>query len=211
MANLMEFVNLLVGLVVIINPIAIAPIFVSLTAGEPTRRCQEVAIQGAIASGIIMLVSFLLGNTLLTFLGIDIHAFQIAGGLLLLNMGLGMAQGRNQKHQPTDDRGDSIAVVPLALPVTTGPGVISTLIVYASLYRHPAQWLLIAVIIAIATLIIYLSYHFSPTLAKQLGNDGLSIVTRISGLILAAFGVKFILVGVGSLLPGLLAYAKSPF
>ncbi|MBD1911424.1 MULTISPECIES: MarC family protein [unclassified Leptolyngbya] len=207
MAGPTEFLNLLVGLVVIINPVAIAPIFVSLTAGESPRRCQEVAIQGAIASGIIMLVSFLLGNTLLAFLGIDIHAFQIAGGLLLLNMGLSMAQGRNQKHQPVDDRGESIAVVPLALPVTTGPGVISTLIVYASLYRNPVQWLLMAVIIAIATFIIYLSYHFSPTLATQLGNDGLSIVTRISGLILAAFGVKFILVGIGSLLPGLLSLA----
>jgi len=204
MTSPVEFLNLFVGLVVIINPIAIAPIFVSLTAGDSVKRCREVAMQGAIASGIIMVVSFLVGNTLLALFGIDIHAFQIAGGLLLLNMGLGMAQGRSQKHQPTDERGDSIAVVPLALPVTTGPGVISTLIVYASLYRKPSQLALITVIIALSTLVIYLSYRFAPTLAKQLGNDGMSIVTRISGLILAAFGVKFILVGVGNLLPGLL-------
>ena len=128
-----HYLNLLVGLLAMINPIAVAPIFLALTQHQTREARYRTALKGALASGVILTVSFLFGNMLLKLFGIGIPAFQVAGGLLVLSFGLAMAQGKNVKPQPAEPEGDdSIAVVPLALPVTTGPGVISAVIVYAS-------------------------------------------------------------------------------
>jgi len=202
-----HYFNLLVSLLAMINPIAIAPIFLALTQHQTREKRFHTALQGASASGVIMTVSFLLGNLLLKMFGIGIPSFQVAGGLLVLSFGLSMAQGNDTKHQPAerDETGqDSIAVVPLALPVTTGPGVISAIIVYASTNNGPADLAVSLVIIWLAALVVYLTFRYAPAIAAKLGPDGMSIATRISGLILAAIGVQFIALGLAALLPGLM-------
>ena len=199
-----HYLNLLISLLAMINPIAVAPIFLALTQHQTREERLHTAWQGALASGVILTVSFLLGNLLLKLFGIGIPAFQVAGGLLVLSFGLAMAQGKNVKPQPAEpEEDDSIAVVPLALPVTTGPGVISAVIVYASTNNDLPDILSGLIIIWIATSVVYATFRYAPTIALHLGKNGMSIATRISGLILAAIGVQFIALGLSSLLPGL--------
>ena len=201
---LTHYFNLLVGLLAMINPIAVAPIFLALTQHQSRKERLHTAWQGALASGVILTVSFLLGNLLLKLFGIGIPSFQVAGGLLVLSFGLAMAQGKNVKPQPGErEEDDSIAVVPLALPVTTGPGVISAVIVYASTNNALSDIASGLIIIWIAAAVVYATFRYAPTIAERLGKDGMSIATRISGLILAAIGVQFIALGLSSLLPGL--------
>ena len=199
--------NLLVALLAIINPMAIAPIYLGLTQGRSKEERSRIAYTGAVAAAAIMLVSFLLGQLLLIVFGIDINAFQIAGGLLLLGMGLAMAQGKDMKYRPEEraegEGAGSIAVVPLALPVTTGPGIISALVVYASVNHALIDIITGVLAILMASMVIYGTFRVAPMIADKLGPDGMSIVTRISGLILAAIGVKFIALGLVTLLPGL--------
>jgi len=199
-----HYLNLLVSLLAMINPIAVAPIFLALTQHQTRKERYRTALQGALASGVILTVSFLLGNFLLKLFGIGIPAFQVAGGLLVLSLGLAMAQGKDTKPQPAErEEGDSIAVVPLALPVTTGPGVISAVIVYASANNAIPDIVSALVIIWIAAAVVYVTFRYAPAIAARLGADGMSIATRISGLILAAIGVQFIALGLSALLPGL--------
>ena len=193
---LTHYFNLLVGLLAMINPIAVAPIFLALTQHQSRKERLHTAWQGALASGVILTVSFLLGNLLLKLFGIGIPSFQVAGGLLVLSFGLAMAQGKNVKPQPGErEEDDSIAVVPLALPVTTGPGVISAVIVYASTNNALSDIASGLIIIWIAAAVVYATFRYAPAIAERLGKDGMSIATRISGLILAAIGVQFIALG----------------
>jgi len=199
-----HYLNLLVGLLAMINPIAVAPIFLALTQHQTCEARYRTALKGALASGVILTVSFLFGNMLLKLFGIGIPAFQVAGGLLVLSFGLAMAQGKNVKPQPAErEEDDSIAVVPLALPVTTGPGVISAVIVYASANNGIFDIISSLIIIWIAAAVIYATFRYAPAIAARMGKDGMSIATRISGLILAAIGVQFIAMGLSALLPGL--------
>ena len=202
--SITHYFNLLIGLLAMINPIAVAPIFLALTQHQTRQERYKTALQGALASGVILTVSLLLGNLLLKLFGIGIPAFQVAGGLLVLSFGLAMAQGKDTKHQPAErEEGDSIAVVPLALPVTTGPGVISAVIVYASANNAMEDIVSSLIIIWVAAAVIYATFRYAPTIAARIGPDGMSIATRISGLILAAIGVQFIAMGLSDLLPGL--------
>lgn len=199
--------NLLIGLLAIINPIAIAPIFVALTRVQSQEERSRTALQGAVASMAIMLVSFFVGEQLLSLFGIDIPAFRVAGGLLILSFGLTMARGQDSKHHPADRSGpdgeQSIAVVPLALPVTVGPGVISAIIVYASANSSPTDIVMSSIIILLASLVVYVTFRYAPAIVARLGPDGMSIATRISGLILATLGIQFIASGLSVLMPGL--------
>jgi len=94
-------------------------------------------------------------------------------------------------------------VAPLALPVTTGPGVISAVIVYAGANNAIPDIISSLVIIWIAAAVVYATFRYAPAIAARMGKDGMSIATRISGLILAAIGVQFIAMGLAALLPGL--------
>ena len=185
-----HYFNLLVSLLAMINPIAVAPIFLALTQHQTRQERYRTALQGALASGMILTVSFLFGNLMLKLFGIGIPAFQVAGGLLVLLFGLAMAQGKDTKHQPAErEEGDSIAVVPLALPVTTGPGVISAVIVYASANNAVADVISSLIIIWVAATVVYVTFRYAPVIATRLGPDGMSIATRISGLFLVKCNV----------------------
>lgn len=203
---IIQYLSLLIGLLAIINPIAIAPIFLALTQHQSQQKRYHIAWQSAIASAVIMLVSYLLGNFLLNLFGIGIPAFRVAGGLLVLSLGLSMAQGNDVKPHPaqrSNTAEKSVAVVPLGLPVTVGPGVISAIIVYASVRNSLIDTAAAILIILLATLVVYATFRYAPAIAAKLGPDGMSIATRISGLILAAIGVQFIALGLAELLPGL--------
>jgi len=207
-----KYFNFLLALLAIINPIAVAPFFVALTHHQSPVQRNQTARTAATAVAIILLVCFLVGEAILKLFGIQLSAFRVAGGLLLLLMGLNSAQGKGRPMPPPQEGTDikpeeeeeDIAVVPLALPLTTGPGTISAVIVYGAANRALSDLLASVVMTVLIALIVYLSYLAAPWLAKRLGRTGMHIAYRISGLILASLGVQFIVLGVAELLQPLL-------
>ncbi|HET7570134.1 MAG TPA: YchE family NAAT transporter [Gammaproteobacteria bacterium] len=202
-----EYAKFFAALLAMTNPIGAVPIFIDLTNTETTSQRNRTALHAALTTGIVLIVALWAGEMILNFFGISIASFRVAGGILLLLMALAMLQARvsSIKQTPGErQRGveqDSVAVVPLGLPLLAGPGAISTVILYS---HHGAPWWngigLAAVIVVIAVLI-WLSFRAAPLLTRVLGKTGINVVTRIMGLIMAAIGVEFIATGLKALFP----------
>ncbi|MGV1099779.1 YchE family NAAT transporter [Thiovibrio sp. JS02] len=209
MTDLSEHIKFIITLFAIVNPIGAIPIYISLTDGyRPEERHQIVRIT-PVAVVAILLVALLSGEFLLRFFGISIGSFRVGGGILLLLMATSMLQAKTSRAAHTSDEAEetaereTIAVVPLAIPLLSGPGAISTVIVYAYRAKSMLGYLLSSAGIVLIGVSIYLSLSAAPYIAKRLGKTGINIVTRIMGLILAAIAVEFITNGIKNLFPSL--------
>jgi multiple antibiotic resistance protein len=205
-----EYWKLLALLWALVHPIGALPIFLSLTEDRPAER-RHVGFVTSVAVGVILIVSVFVGQELLDAFGITIPSFRIAGGLLILFTALTMIHvpERGTRETPTDKSDstarDSVAVVPLAIPILAGPGAISTVIVYAhkgTALHH--DLLICAVIIAVAASVFVL-FRLAPPIASLIGHTGMRILTQIMGLIIAAVAVEFITQGLAAIFPGLQA------
>lgn len=204
-----EYAKFFIGLLAIVNPIGIVPVFVGLTRTLDDQQRNIVGLRASLTVGIVLVVALLMGDSLLGFFGISLDSFRVAGGLLILLMAISMLHGGMSPAKQTIEEAqdaeekENIAVVPLGMPLLAGPGAISTIIIYAHRghgFAHYALLLSIALSLALLT---WLSLRAAPTIAVQLGRTGLNIVTRIMGLILATIGVEFMANGIRQLLPGL--------
>jgi len=203
------YVKALVGVLAIVNPMGAIPVFLSLSTGRTIAESQQIARKSAIAVALILITATWAGDGILTFFGIGIPAFRTGGGLLILLMAIAMmhAEQSHFQHTPAEDDeasgNESIAVVPLAIPLMAGPGAISLVIVDA---HQAANWndrlILTAGIIAVA-LLVWLALRLATPIGEKLGITGLNIATRIMGLLLAAIGIQMMATGLVKLLPGL--------
>jgi multiple antibiotic resistance protein len=205
----------------LLNPLGMLPIFIGYTASMRTGVQRWLALFVSITVLGLMLLFLFAGTALLNFFGITLDAFRIAGGILLLLIGIRIvAQDPVNKAKDLMVASDVGAlreaesvygqiVVPLAMPLLVGPGVIANLILYAGEARSATVfWGLVGVAAGVSflTLVILLSGRF---LRRLLGDVGLSIATRILGLLVASIGVQFVVAGltnviVHSIAPALL-------
>jgi len=204
--SLLEYTLLAISsLFVIVDPIAIVPTFLAMTPEEtPSQRIRMARLACAVM--IVVLLGFaILGGRILKFLGIDLPAFQIAGGIVLLLVALDMLRAQRSRVQETREETeagtakDDIAVTPLAIPMLAGPGAISTAIVLhnrAESFMH--QVLLCVAILAVGASS-YLILHFSAHGARWLNPILLRITTRIMGLLLAAIAIQFVVTALTTL------------
>jgi len=209
MVDISDYIKIFTGLVAIVNPIGAIPIFLGLmhdySASERKKAIKTTVLTVFIALNIIMLF----GEPLLSFFGISVSSFRVGGGMLIIIMAIQMMQGRNpkSKHNPEEkavvEDKESVAVVPLAIPLLAGPGAISSTIVYSSQGKSFHHFFILSGIILVSVLVIWLILSLAPKIADILGRIGINIVTRIMGLIMAAIGVEFIVKGLTVLLPGL--------
>ena len=198
------------ALFALLNPFGMLPIFIAYTAGKRIRVQRWVALFVSLTVLGLMLLFLFAGTAMLNFFGITLDAFRIAGGILLLLIGI-KTIARDPANKAKDltvesEVGELIEaesvyrqiVVPFAMPLLVGPGVIANLILYAgeaSETRSPKLlWGLVGVTVGISflTLVILLSGRF---LRKLLGDVGLTIATRILGLLVASIGVQFVITG----------------
>lgn len=197
-----------IALFAIVNPIGGVPIFISATEGWPQGDRSRAIRTISLTVFSVLVVSVFLGDKILIFFGISIPSFQVGGGILLLLMAISMMHGRDSP-QETDAvnlaaQREAVAIVPLSIPLLAGPGAISSMIIAAEqgdgFWWH--VWLIVpvAVVAALVWGILMLSF----VIADRLGNIGITIVTRLMGLILAAMAIEFMAHGLGSLFPGLL-------
>ncbi len=206
-----EYIKIFVAVLVIIDPFGAIPVFLSLTGHNTQADRKHIARIAALATAIILIVSSIFGNTILHFFGISMASFRVAGGILLLFLGIAMmhAQQSPTRHTPEEDleaeNKESIAVVPMAMPLLAGPGAISTVIIYS---QEAAGWGHKGILIAscvVAALILWITMLLAIPLSRVLGRTGINIMTRVMGLILTAISIEFIATGLLQLFPGLSA------
>lgn len=211
MGHSMDLIKPLITLLAIVNPLAIVPFFIHYTQGYSDRMRERTARVAAFSAFVVIAVSALIGLQLLSFFGISIASFQVGGGMLLLMSALNMlnAQPAEAKTSKEEIRatevkaslGASIAVVPLTIPLLTGPATMSTMVIYAEKVQHWWQMLVLVgygAVIALATLLALL---MAEPIARVLGKTGINVMTRLMGLILAALAVEVMADGLGKLFP----------
>jgi multiple antibiotic resistance protein len=197
----------LVTLLAIVNPLACVPFFIHYTQGfSPKLRRKTIWVSSFTAFTVIAL-SALLGLQLLDFFGISLASFQVGGGMLLLTSSLAMLNAQPAEAKSAQSELDdhsvrtSVAVVPLAIPLLTGPATMSTVIILAE--KTTNFWQLgtlvaYGVIIAFATAV---CFSLAQPIARVLGKTGISVMTRLMGLILAALAVEVMADGLQKLFP----------
>jgi MarC family membrane protein len=203
------YLQFFVGLVAIVNPVGIMPVFVSLTSHLTPEEKIKTAATASIAVAIILIVSLVAGQLLLDMFSISLDSFRIAGGLLLLSIAFSMLNGQLGEHkQNKQEKSESVSreqvgVVPLAMPLMAGPGAISSTIVFGSRYSGFTDTAIIALTICLFALGTWALFRSAPYIVRFLGQTGINVVTRIMGLILGSLGIEFIVNGVLNLFPGL--------
>ncbi len=197
-----------VTMFVVIDPIGLAPLFVALTQGVAERRRRAIALRAcAIGMGILVLFA-LFGEAVLGFIGISMPAFRVAGGILLFLTALDMLFERRTKRREDqseeEDGSDDPSVFPLAIPLISGPGSIASVILLTG--QKPGVEGL-ALVLALTALVLGVClglFLASSVLERALGKTGITVVTRLLGMLLAALSVQFVLDGLNNfgLLPG---------
>ncbi len=203
------YIKTLIGLIAIVNPLGAIPIFLALTQD---KNEQDIKVIPKITSTTVFVVLFLVvwaGDTILNIFGINIAAFQAGGGLLILLMAISMMHAKTSDAKHTDEEAqeaqdkETIAVVPLAIPLLAGPGAISLVIINTNQLSGTSGKFILSAIVLIVSFVIWSSLRLAEPIGKKLGITGLNIATRIMGLILAGIAVQMITAGLKILLPGL--------
>lgn len=205
----MDLIKPLIALLAIVNPVGAVPFFIHFTQSFDRAERQRTIRISAFTAFVVIAASALAGLKIIEFFGISIASFQVGGGMLLLISSLHMLNA-----QPAETRGDeladgqaradagaSIAVVPLTVPLLTGPATISTMVIYAEKTRHFWELALLVgygVVVGAAT---WAAFAASGRIAKVLGRTGINVMTRLMGLILAALAVEIMADGLTTLFP----------
>lgn len=206
MLDYTEYTKLLIGLLAIVNPLGSVPIFVALTSEASDAERKKIVRVALLAVAIILLVSLFFGQMILDFFGITISSFRVGGGILILLMAIAMLQAKVSPAAHTEDEvqaGESVAVVPMAIPLLAGPGAISTVILYAHRGHGTLHYALVSLDILLVVLLLGLVFLLVPWITRYISQTGINIFTRIMGLILAALAVEFIANGLKGLFPAL--------
>lgn len=182
--------SVIVTLTVIMDPPGVVPIFLGLAGKRPTSERSRLALQATLTSFGVIVLFAVLGQQVLSYLKISLPALQGAGGLLLLLVSLELLTGKAREE--TTEKDVNVALVPLGTPLLAGPGAIVATILFAQRAEGSTQLLALTVGVVAVHVLIWAAMRFSGVIAKVLGDAGITIVTRIAGLLLAAIGVQLI-------------------
>jgi multiple antibiotic resistance protein len=187
------FIFLLAALFSVLNPIGTVPIFVGLTQDYTKKERSKVSILTAINVFIILIISFFIGQYVLTFFGITITALRIAGGIIIASSGFSLLNGKFSKNRGIDKKVEediqmrnSIALTPLAMPMLAGPGSISLLIAFYQEHNTTNEIIFSSLAILIVSVLIFIVLRSAHYLAKILGASGIVAISRIIGFLTIA-------------------------
>jgi multiple antibiotic resistance protein len=204
-----EYTKFFLALLVIVNPVGAVPLFVSMTEQHTIDEKRRIARVASASVAIVLILSAIAGQPLLAFFGITIASFKVGGAILILLLAISMmhASPTGEKQTPEEAREaedkESIAVVPLAIPLLSGPGAMSTTIIFStgrSSFVHIAMIIACCLLVSLTT---WLALRAATPVSLWLGKTGVNIAIRIMGLLLAAVAVEIFASGITELLPGL--------
>lgn len=199
------------SLFALINPLGILPVFISYTAKQSKGVQKWLSILLSVTILGLLLLFLVSGSAILKFFGITLDSFRIAGGILLLLIGINLVMGKiggssqdfaDQETKSDFQQAESVyrkIVIPLAMPLLVGPGVIANVILYANeveTHKNEFQLVELAVVCVMISVLVCAILLSGRWLQRVLGNVGLSIATRILGLLVASIGVQFMVIGV---------------
>jgi multiple antibiotic resistance protein len=189
-----------ISLITILNPIAAAAIMLSLVRYS---EIPEVSRKATLTVLIASVITMFLGGMVLKLFGINIPSIKAIGGVVLLIIALNMVQGKEvaptnatkEEHEAAEERED-VAIIPLAIPILFGPGVITTIIVLSEKSKTMEEKIILLISILISSLAVYITLRKADIIYKFLGVNGLKIVSRLMGLIIGAIAFLFLVGGV---------------
>jgi multiple antibiotic resistance protein len=195
------------SLVVIVNPVTVTSVFITLTANATPEAKRAIIRKTTLTAFIVLMVFAISGTLIFKFFSITIGAFQIAGGIILFSVAMGMLHARTSRTKQTPEEmdeamtRDDIAVVPLAIPIVSGPGAITTVIVLSGETRAIPNMAILFLAIVVVMVVVFVMLRNAARIQKFMGPSGLNITTRLMGLVLAAVAVQFVIHGIESVLP----------
>ncbi len=189
----------------LVDPFAAIPTFIAITTGADARRRRRMAMRGALTCFIVLTSFAIAGRTIFHMFGITLPAFEIAGGLILLLIGIDMLEAKRSPTQESTDEAEEGAakedagIVPLGIPMLSGPGAISSVMVLVG--QAQKMWEMVAILgaIAVTATASYGILNGADRVRKILGETGIRILVRIMGLLLVALAVQFFVNGLTDL------------
>jgi len=190
-------ISIFTGFFAIMNPISNIPIFISLTEGADKETKQKVNKKAVLTAFIIIAVFVILGKFIFQLFGITIPAFKITGGILIFYVGFEMLQSKksNVKHLKETNFDENVAVSPLAIPILAGPGTIVTAMNFVS-HSSYVNIGLVILIFAFMCVLTYVAFSLSDFIARKIGDNVISVIGKIMGLIIAIIGTTMIIQGI---------------
>lgn len=182
----------------ILNPLGNMPVFISLTTADEPKVSRSIAKEALFISTIIVVLFALVGKYIFYFFGIDLSALRIIGGIVIAIIGYDMLKGKSSSLQhnvdpknPQIDEQMSVAITPLAMPVLAGPGTIATAMNFADKHNP----IIVIIAFAILAFLTYFFFVYGELIIKKLGQNLLTVITRLMGLILAVIGTDMVIAG----------------
>jgi multiple antibiotic resistance protein len=189
----------------LVDPFAALPTFLAITEGDDAQRRRAIARKGSLTAFIVLTAFAFAGEAIFHLFGITLPAFEIAGGIILLLIGLDMLEAKRSPTQesPKETRAaqvkDDAGIVPMGIPMLAGPGAITSVMVLVG--QAQSKWQMGAILgsIAITAAICFLVLGTAARVARMLGDTGIRILVRIMGLLLVALAVQYFVNGLQDL------------
>jgi multiple antibiotic resistance protein len=202
------------SLLAIINPLSAAPMYLALTAGYSDRQRRRTLRNGILTAFVVLVVFALLGGLIFKIFGITLDAFRIAGGVIFFGIGMDMLQAKRSRGKTTEEEEregmtrTEVGVTPLGIPMITGPGAITTVMVLMTKADTHIEQAMVFAAVVVVMLLSYVVLSASPRLVRALGQTGLNVMTRIMGLLVTVIAVQFIVDGARPILVAIIKAAS---
>ncbi len=201
------FVYSFIALFIIVDPLANIPFFLHVAGGATESEYRAIIRKAVIVATVVLVLFSFLGNYVFEFLGIKMFSFRVASGILLFIISLEMIFGRRTRTEVSpeeeEEYREDIAITPMAVPLLTGPGAITTgIVIYSTAHTIEAKLLFLMAIILVFVLS-YLILYFSHEIFGILGKTGTKVIIRIMGLLLSAIAVQLVFDGIGEAIASL--------
>lgn len=193
-----HFISLYIKLFFLFTPFFVLTVFLSLTESMDVPEQRRLAVRTALAVLVISMILYFAGNPIFATFGITLDGFRIGAGSLLFLSAVSLVSGKRQRPEPDDDV--DVAVVPLAIPITVGPATIGTLLILGAELGTTAQRLFGAGALTMACLTVGVMLFSASAVKKIIGPMGLSVLTKITGLVLSAMAAQIVFTGVRNFL-----------
>ena len=186
----------------VINPLGITPIFVAMTEKYDSETRSKIARKGIITGSIILIIFTLLGSIIFQFYGITVEAFQIMGGVIFFRSGMRMLDAKVGRSRTTESEReefkdtDEIAISPIGVPLITGPGAITGVVILSGKAPTNFSVLVLLFSVIISMFIFYFILKAGNYIGQKIGIAGMRVIERMMGLILMVIAVQFIINGI---------------
>ena len=186
----------------VINPLGITPIFVAMTEKYDSETRSKIARKGIITGSMILIVFTLLGSIIFQFYGITVEAFQIMGGVIFFRSGMRMLDAKVGRSRTTESEReefkdtDEIAISPIGVPLITGPGAITGVVILSGKAPTNFSVLVLLFSVIISMFIFYFILKAGNYIGQKIGIAGMRVIERMMGLILMVIAVQFIINGI---------------